>query len=105
MSSISVRPAAPSDIPAITRIYAHAVRHGDSLLLADGLLELRVESSDGTEIVTTVVAGGVLGEHKGINAPGVPLATSAVTPKDVEDLMFGLSAGVIRQAEAFLLRS
>ena len=48
--------------------------------------------TDGTEIETTVVEGGEIGEHKGINAPGVPLPASAITPKDVDDLKFGLVA-------------
>jgi len=55
---------------------------------------LRIDGSDGTTIETTVSDGGEIGEHKGINAPGVPLPTSAITPKDVEDLKFGLSLGV-----------
>jgi pyruvate kinase len=41
-----------------------------------------------------VIDGGRLGQHKGINAPGVKLPTSAVTRKDVEDLKFGLALGV-----------
>src|SRR5262249_59200603 len=49
---------------------AQSVRPGDRLLLADGLVELRVEATDGTAIETTVVEGGAIGEHKGINAPG-----------------------------------
>src|SRR5689334_15663351 len=73
---------------------ARSVRPGDRLLLADGQVELRVESSNGFEIETTVTDGGEIGEHKGINAPGVPLPTSAVTPKDIDDLKFGLSLGV-----------
>src|SRR5262249_17746764 len=73
---------------------AKSVRRGDRLLLADGTIELRVEGTDGTDIETTVVEGGELGEHKGINAPGVPLPASAVTAKDIEDLEFGLIAGV-----------
>ncbi len=81
---------------------ARSVRPGDRLLLADGLVELRVESSDGTEIQTTVVDGGKLGEHKGINAPGVPLPTSAITNKDVDDLRFGLSLGVDMVALSFV---
>jgi pyruvate kinase len=55
---------------------ARGVRAGDRLLLADGRVELRVESSDGENIQATVVEGGEIGEHKGINAPGVPLPTS-----------------------------
>ena len=49
-----------------------------------------------------MVEGGEIGEHKGINAPGVPLPTSAVTPKDVEDLRFGLSLGVDMVALSFV---
>ena len=65
-------------------------------------VELRVDATDGTEIETTVVEGGELGEHKGINAPGVPLPASAITPKDVDDLQFGLSLGVDMVALSFV---
>ncbi len=81
---------------------AHGVHPGDRLLLADGRIELRVESSDGTEIATTVVEGGELGEHKGINAPGVVLPASAITPKDVDDLAFGIALGVDMVAVSFV---
>jgi pyruvate kinase len=81
---------------------AKSVRPGDRLLLADGLLELRVVATDGNEIETTVVDGGEIGEHKGINAPGVPLPTSAITKKDIEDLKFGLSLGVDMVAVSFV---
>jgi pyruvate kinase len=73
---------------------AKGVGPGDRLLVADGAIELHVTASDGVEIETTVVEGGVLGERKGINAPGVKLSASAITPKDVEDLRFGVSVGV-----------
>jgi pyruvate kinase len=81
---------------------ARGVRQGDRLLLADGLLELRVENSDGVEIETTVMEGGTIGEHKGINAPGIPLPASAITAKDIEDLKFGLSLGVDMVAVSFV---
>lgn len=81
---------------------AHSVGPGDRLLVADGRIELRVESTTGTEITTTVVEGGDLGEHKGINAPGVPLPAMAITPKDVDDLRFGLAAGVDMVAISFV---
>src|SRR3954463_11386250 len=81
---------------------AKSVRTGDRLLLADGRVELRVESTTGTEIQATVIDGGEIGEHKGINAPGVPLPTSAITPKDIEDLKFGLSLGVDMVALSFV---
>ena len=81
---------------------ARNVRPGDRLLLADGLIELRVDSTDGSEIRTVVVDGGDLGEHKGINAPGVPLPTSAITKKDIGDLKFGLALGVDMVAVSFV---
>ena len=81
---------------------AKGVRSGDRLLLADGRVELRVESTNGSEIQATVVEGGEIGEHKGINAPGVPLPTSAITDKDVDDLVFGLSLGVDMVALSFV---
>ena len=81
---------------------AETVRPGHRLLLADGLIELRVDANDGAEIQTTVLDGGEIGEHKGINAPGVPLPVSAITAKDVEDLTFGLSLGVDLVAVSFV---
>jgi len=81
---------------------ARGVQQGDHLLLADGIIELAVLDSDGSEIQTRVLEGGMLGEHKGINAPGVRLPTSAITLKDVEDLQFGLSLGVDLIALSFV---
>ena len=71
-----------------------AVRAGDTLLLDDGRIELRVDSVAGDVVRAIVVDGGELGEHKGINAPGVTFPTSGPTAKDFEDLAFGVSAGV-----------
>src|SRR5437667_4199167 len=81
---------------------AQNVRPGDRLLLADGLVELRVVSTDGKEIHTVVVEGGAIGEHKGISAPGVPLPMSCITPKDADDLRFGLGLGVDMIAVSFV---
>lgn len=80
-----------------------SVRRGDRLLLDDGRLQLRVEDSSGTELRTVVVDGGMLGEHKGINAPGVPLPAVGLTPKDLEDLEFGIELGVDMIALSFVL--
>lgn len=80
-----------------------AVRRGDSLLLDDGRIQLRVEDSAGPELRTVVVHGGMLGEHKGINAPGVPLPAAGLTAKDADDLAFGIQAGVDMVALSFVL--
>ena len=81
---------------------ARSVGPGRELLLDDGRVVLRVDATDGTEIRTTVVHGSQLGEHKGINAPGVALPASGLTLKDAEDLAFGLSLGVDMVALSFV---
>jgi pyruvate kinase len=78
-----------------------AVHPGDTLLLDDGHIQLRVLESDGREIRTVVVDGGNLGEHKGINAPGVALP-GGLTAKDADDLKFGVSVGVDMMALSFV---
>ena len=95
-------PGEPGRISTTFAPLAASVKPGDRLLLADGLVELRVEATDGTEARTMVVEGGEIGEHKGINAPGIPLPASAITPKDVDDLRFGLSLGVDMVAVSFV---
>jgi pyruvate kinase len=77
------------------------VKKGDHLLLDDGKVELRVESASPDEIRTVVIDGGELGEHKGINAPSVPLR-SEMTEKDERDLRFGLALGVDWVALSFV---
>ena len=89
----------------ISTSYAELVRsarEGDRLLLDDGKIELRVVGTSATELKTVVVTGGSLGEHKGINAPGVRLPASSVTEKDAADLRFGLELGVDFVALSFV---
>ena len=81
---------------------AEAVRPGDRLLLDDGRIELLVKQAGGGAIQTTVVFGGLLGQHKGINVPGVPLPAAALTDKDAGDLRFGLALGVDLVALSFV---
>jgi pyruvate kinase len=81
---------------------AEDVRAGDRLLVDDGLIELRVLSTDRVRVRTEVVEGGVLGEHKGINLPGVALRTTALSEKDRADVAFGLSHGVDAVALSFV---
>lgn len=80
------------------------VHRGDKILLSDGLIELRVESIRGREVNCRVVNGGALGEHKGINLPGVKLRVPALTPKDKDDLRFALAHGVDYIAVSFVRR-
>jgi pyruvate kinase len=90
----------------VSTTYAHLaadVNVGDRILLDDGLLELRVLSTDKKQVVRTeVVHGGPLRNNKGINLPGVALRADALTPKDREDLIFGIKAGVDFVALSFV---
>jgi pyruvate kinase len=79
-----------------------SARPGDRLLIDDGKLELKVTGREGRALIATVVHGGLLGEHKGINSPGVRLPASAITPKDEADLQFGLQLGVDLVALSFV---
>ncbi len=81
---------------------AEDVKPGDRLLIDDGLLELRVLSTDGVKVTAEVVEGGPLGENKGINLPGVALRTEAMSDKDKADLAFGLANGVDAVALSFV---
>jgi pyruvate kinase len=78
------------------------VKAGDTLMLADGLMELTVESADGTDANCRVVKGGELGSHKGINLPGRSIDAPILSEKDCSDLEFGLAQGVDYIALSFV---
>ena len=87
----------PGEPGRISTTYADlpkAVKPGSTLLLDDGRIQLRVDRVSPSELQTTVVYGGALGEHKGINAPGVELPATGLTDKDIQDLQFGAECGV-----------
>ncbi len=70
------------------------VKSGDTLLLADGAIELQALKSDGTDIECRVIVGGRLTSNKGINFPTGTIRVSPFTKKDREDLLFGIRNGV-----------
>jgi pyruvate kinase len=78
------------------------VRAGQELLLDDGRVVLRVQDADGTRIRTRVVHGTAIGEHKGINVPGLSLPACDLTSKDLGDLRFGVELGVDMIALSFV---
>ena len=81
---------------------ARELKPGARVLLSDGLIELRVDEVRGEDVLCEVINGGTLGEHKGINLPGVALSIPALTEKDREDLAFGLDHGVDAVALSFV---
>jgi pyruvate kinase len=78
------------------------VKKGDTILLSDGALELKVLAQDAQDIRCCVIVGGVLGAHKGINLPATTLSIPALTAKDREDMEFGIGEEVDFMALSFV---
>lgn len=78
------------------------VTTGDTILIDDGKLALRVLESDDTDIVCEVVEGGVLSNNKGINVPGAAMSVPALSEKDEEDLRWALDMRVDMIALSFV---
>jgi pyruvate kinase len=66
------------------------VRAGDTLLLDDGLMQLRVERIEGERIITSVLNDGALSDRKGLNRLGGGLSLGALTDRDRE--LIGIAA-------------
>ena len=66
------------------------VRTGDRILIDDGKVSVEVTAVDGPRVVTRVIEGGVVSNHKGLNLPGVAMSVPALSEKDAEDLRWGL---------------
>ena len=78
------------------------VSGGDILLLNDGMITLTVDRVDGTRIHTTVVNGGILSDHKGINLKGGGLSAAALTDVDRENIKLAAELGVDFLAVSFV---
>src|SRR5579864_515575 len=81
---------------------AENVEQGSRILLSDGLIELRVQEVNGGDVHCEIINGGMLGENKGINLPGVLVRVPSLTEKDAEDLEFALKNGVDAIAVSFV---
>ena len=73
---------------------AENLEPGARILLSDGLIELRVVEIPGEDVECEVINGGMLGEHKGINLPGIAVRVPSLTAKDEEDLEWGMKHGI-----------
>ena len=69
------------------------VSAGATILLADGLISMEVESVSETDIVCRVMNDGVISNNKGVNVPDVSLSMPYMSQKDREDILFGVEAG------------
>jgi len=78
------------------------VKPGDTLLLNDGLISLLVDNVEGTRIHTTVVDGGILSDHKGINLKGGGLSAPALTDVDRDNIKLAAELGIDFLAVSFV---
>ena len=84
---------------------AEDVVEGDTILIDDGLVGLKVENVVGEEIHCVVENSGIVKNHKGVNVPGVKINLPALTPKDISDIEFGITQGIDFIAASFVRKA
>ena len=94
--------AKDDDLPVSPSVLGSVLRPGHDVLIDDGHVRLRVERVERGRASCEVVVGGVVGSHKGVNLPGVPLPIPSLTRKDLDDLEFALGLGVDYVALSFV---
>lgn len=78
---------------------------GSRILIDDGLIEVEVEKIEGTDIITRILNGGQLKSRKGVNVPGVSIKLPGITPKDAQDIRFGLEQDIDFIAASFVRKA
>ena len=94
-----------STTPEIPVTYEHLtcdLQPGARILINDGLIELVADRIGGNYVDCTVVSGGRIASHKGVNLPGTLVSAPALTDKDREDIRFGVAQGVDYVALSFV---
>jgi pyruvate kinase len=94
--------ARDGDVPVSPAVIGEVLAAGNEVLIDDGLVRLRVEEVVGGRARCTVLVGGVISSHKGVNLPGVPLPIPSLTDKDRSDLELALELGVDYVALSFV---
>ena len=81
---------------------AKDVEPGNTILIDDGLVGLKVKEVNGDDIVCIVENSGIVKNHKGVNVPGVKVNLPAITEKDRSDIEFGIEQGIDFIAASFV---
>lgn len=74
---------------------------GATILIDDGLIEMRVDEISENDIVCHVINGGFVSNHKGVNVPGAVLSMPYISESDREDILFGIEMGYDFLAASF----
>ncbi len=78
------------------------LKPGDQVWMDDGMIQLTVEKVEDGEAHLRVTSGGPVADHKGVSLPRMPLPVSCLTPKDRDDLRFGIEHSVDYVAVSFV---
>lgn len=81
------------------------VMEGDTILIADGLIELRVTGKSRKQVECEIISGGEITSQKGVNLPGVNVNLPALTERDVDDILFGIKQGMDIIAASFIRKA
>ncbi len=77
-------------VSVLYKDFTKDVKEGTKVLFADGLIEMKVNKIEGTEVELTVINDGKLSNNKSINLPDVKLSMPFVSEKDRNDIIFGI---------------
>jgi pyruvate kinase len=89
-------------VPVLPAVIGEVLQVGHDVLIDDGLVRLRVDAVKRGRARCTVVAGGRISSHKGVNVPGVPIPIPSLTRKDLDDLELALELGADYVALSFV---
>jgi pyruvate kinase len=78
------------------------VEKGSLIYIADGTVELKVESAKDTEVECIVSIGGEVNTRKNVNIPGAIVDLPAISEQDIEDIEFGIKNGIDFIAQSFV---
>jgi len=81
------------------------VKQGTTILLDDGLIELKVEKVKKNELVCKIINTGTIKSKKGVNIPSTKLSLPSLTSQDKEDIKFGVENDVDFIAASFVRKA
>lgn len=81
------------------------VKVGDTILIDDGLVALKIVEITGNDIHTVVENSGIVTSRKGVNLPGVVINLPAITEQDRKDIEFGISQDIDFIAASFVRKA
>lgn len=96
------QPGSQNNITTTCREFPRMVKRGDSILLDNGMMELKTISVRKDLVTCKVITGGLLGQNKGINLPSAPVTLPALSAKDYQDLKAAVKSKVDYIALSFV---